>query len=658
VKTSELELDKATVVEKFGEFDVSQEEPETIENLDAEMSALEGTFEGCTSGVGGAKFKTPAGDLAQTVIYLQYLRQDAHGRQAVGAGRGANKSQLTKMPSTKFQSSDDHIFHMERDIAKQHVIIKFEEVVPQPKTTVATIRPQNAQVVAVPAWTSPTSSLAESDGGDVHDGGGDGAVHDFGPGSNLQEMPRPVLREECSKEEFQSFTQQWSLYARYHSGMDVGELRQQLLNSADGPLEAAMYDALGSKVDTLSQTDLLDKLEKLAVVQVIAVVNDVNYSTLINKSSEEKPSKPAPSDVTRRAKRARQRSAKYETAAVVEVENGDKLRDNRRKKQHNRIDLGGTSAHEFENSAMVELGRDKETQVASEFMTAHKKQEWKVIINKGTTETSTQKSKLNIRTDDNYNLSESDSFVKNEVPNVDEGLLTEVDEAKVHHELYEVSRLKLKVSEEPGLKEEEAQSVQPMQQALATEDTSVDAEGIDPQDTVQDQDQAPVPGHQTAQDQAQTQDFGCQRAHNSHSNHVPATTHSNPVPDPSHPSHGNPVPAPSNGHPVPALHNSRPVPDHAHSQPVPEDEAQEQVLATEAQQVNPTQQEMVAEDLAAQEVQHVNPTKQDLVAEDSVLATQAQRVPPIQQVLVAEDSVLATQAQQDQPTQQDLVAEA
>jgi hypothetical protein len=50
--------------------------------------------------------------------------------------------------------------------------------------------------------------------------------------------------------------------------------------------------------------------------------------------------------MTRRAKRARQRSAKYETAAVVEVENGDKLRDNRRKKQNHRMDLGGTSAHD------------------------------------------------------------------------------------------------------------------------------------------------------------------------------------------------------------------------------------------------------------------------------------------------------------------------
>ena len=37
---------------------------------------------------------------------------------------------------------------------------------------------------------------------------------------------------------------------------------------------------------------------------------------------------------------------------------------------------------------MVEIGRDKETQVVSKFMIANKKQEQKVIDNKGTTETS------------------------------------------------------------------------------------------------------------------------------------------------------------------------------------------------------------------------------------------------------------------------------
>ena len=47
--------------------------------------------------------------------------------------------------------------------------------------------------------------------------------------------------------------------------MDDRELRRQLLNCTDGPLEAAMYDALGSKIDTISETDMMEELEKLAV---------------------------------------------------------------------------------------------------------------------------------------------------------------------------------------------------------------------------------------------------------------------------------------------------------------------------------------------------------------------------------------------------------
>ena len=42
--------------------------------------------------------------------------------------------------------------------------------------------------------------------------------------------------------------------------------------------------------------------------------------------------------------------SEFENSAVVEVGNGDKLRDHRRKKQHHRIDLGGTSAHDSDHS--------------------------------------------------------------------------------------------------------------------------------------------------------------------------------------------------------------------------------------------------------------------------------------------------------------------
>jgi hypothetical protein len=49
-----------------------------------------------------------------------------------------------------------------------------------------------------------------------------------------------------------------------------------------------MYDALGSKIDTISETDMMEELEKLAVEEIVAVVKKWNYATMI---SEEKPVK-------------------------------------------------------------------------------------------------------------------------------------------------------------------------------------------------------------------------------------------------------------------------------------------------------------------------------------------------------------------------------
>jgi hypothetical protein len=67
----------------------------------------------------------------------------------------------------------------------------------------------------------------------------------FEQNSDRQEVQCPLLRGECTQEEFKAFTQQWSLYAGCQGGMDERELRQQLLNCAVGPLEDIMYDALG-----------------------------------------------------------------------------------------------------------------------------------------------------------------------------------------------------------------------------------------------------------------------------------------------------------------------------------------------------------------------------------------------------------------------------
>ena len=173
-----------------------QDKSEYLDILFAEMSALECTHNGCTEGEGGARFKTPALAPQHALEYLQLHNEAAHGRQVVGAGGGANKARLAKMPSTKFQSSDGDIFHVDVDNAKQSVTVKTmmeeedKEVVPLPTKTAVIQKSQNVPVFAVPAWTGRTS--------------------------RLDEIHRPVLTAGCSEDSFMSFKRRWKMYVRTH----------------------------------------------------------------------------------------------------------------------------------------------------------------------------------------------------------------------------------------------------------------------------------------------------------------------------------------------------------------------------------------------------------------------------------------------------------
>jgi hypothetical protein len=105
----------------------------------------------------------------------------------------------------------------------------------------------------------------------------------------------PVLRGGCKQEEFDEFAQSWSRYAECQWEMDNRELRQQLMNCVVGPLELIMYNSLGSKLDTLSEPDLLEELKKLAVVKHIAEQQDVgamvymNNQAMVNMENTAKP---------------------------------------------------------------------------------------------------------------------------------------------------------------------------------------------------------------------------------------------------------------------------------------------------------------------------------------------------------------------------------
>ena len=102
-------------------------------------------------------------------------------------------------------------------------------------------------------------------------------------------VPGLWTRGGCNQNEFQAFKHQWSMYRGCHSGMDERELRYQLLDSINGPLEDAMNEIFGSNFYTIPDIILLEELEEVAVKEIIA--KSVNCST---KFSEKNPVKLPP----------------------------------------------------------------------------------------------------------------------------------------------------------------------------------------------------------------------------------------------------------------------------------------------------------------------------------------------------------------------------
>jgi hypothetical protein len=94
--------------------------------------------------------------------------------------------------------------------------------------------------------------------------------------------PRLWICGGYSQDEFQAFKHQWSLFRGYHSGMEDMELRYQLLDSINGPLEDAMYDAFGDETYTIPDNRMLEELEKFAVKEII---KHVKYPTKISEKN-------------------------------------------------------------------------------------------------------------------------------------------------------------------------------------------------------------------------------------------------------------------------------------------------------------------------------------------------------------------------------------
>ena len=194
------------------------------------------------------------------------------------------------------------------------------------------------------------------------------------PDLRLQDIPRPVLQRRCTQEDFNIFRRGWLRYVRYYEKVDDSEIRNELMNCLDATIQIVVYNAFNRSFDNTTPAALLWEIEMLVVEDVEKYVDltkvygvrctniadgqlevevdeehtvemvgtdmrlvrvpstkvqpsddhsfEVNTDRDIVKEyatlhSEGNPSKPVTSNVTRRARRARQRSVKYETTAAM-----------------------------------------------------------------------------------------------------------------------------------------------------------------------------------------------------------------------------------------------------------------------------------------------------------------------------------------------------
>ena len=96
-----------------------------------------------------------------------------------------------------------------------------------------------------------------------------------------EKVPRPQIKLGIGQDEFSYFKNGWISYKRSCGITDETETRDQLRAACQEDLRRNLFSCLGSKLDTLTEQQLLEEIEKLAVLQQNNLVKVVNLLALV-----------------------------------------------------------------------------------------------------------------------------------------------------------------------------------------------------------------------------------------------------------------------------------------------------------------------------------------------------------------------------------------
>ena len=91
-----------------------------------------------------------------------------------------------------------------------------------------------------------------------------------------EKVPRPQIKMGIVQDEFSYFKNRWLSYNRSCGIMDETEVRDQLRSACHEDLNRCLYNCLGTKMESLTEQQMLDQIEKLAVLAQNNLVNLVH----------------------------------------------------------------------------------------------------------------------------------------------------------------------------------------------------------------------------------------------------------------------------------------------------------------------------------------------------------------------------------------------
>ena len=101
-----------------------------------------------------------------------------------------------------------------------------------------------------------------------------------------EKVPRPQIKLGIGQDEFSYFKNRWISYKRSCGITDETETRDQLRSACNEDLNRGLYNCLGSKLETLTEQQMLDEIEKFAVESQNNLVNVVHLLALSQDREE------------------------------------------------------------------------------------------------------------------------------------------------------------------------------------------------------------------------------------------------------------------------------------------------------------------------------------------------------------------------------------